>query len=374
LRAQAFTFGNNIYFNERRFAPGQTEGQRLLAHELTHVVQQTAAGSPRLQRRLLLTGTPADIIDFITMCETASGLVLAHDPVTNEVTAIASSATPATSPTFEAELTRIMDDPVQDAEINVGTDQPGVDIGAFPVPRDLTGSTVQNVDMDDINAMEAGAPGIGVADLLHEIVENYEAHASAPVLGVDLFPPAHEAGLAAEAGVATDIVGSGRRVAQADMPLGPNITRIAEDYDAYYVLSTLTATPATGSFTRSAVSFAPKVNVVTLTVDNFASNSDVVPPAGAAMMGVVAALIAVTPLATVRIEGFTDNRGTVADNLDLGGRRAENATADLAALGVAPGRIQLEPRGETAFVAPNTTEANRALNRRVVFTVTRPGP
>jgi outer membrane protein OmpA-like peptidoglycan-associated protein len=122
------------------------------------------------------------------------------------------------------------------------------------------------------------------------------------------------------------------------------------------------------------VSFAPKVNVVTLTVDNFASNSDVVPPAGAAMMGVVAALIAVTPLATVRIEGFTDNRGTVADNLDLGGRRAENATADLAALGVAPGRIQLEPRGETAFVAPNTTEANRALNRRVVFTVTRPGP
>jgi outer membrane protein OmpA-like peptidoglycan-associated protein len=228
--------------------------------------------------------------------------------------------------------------------------------------------------MDDINAMEAGAPGIGVAELLHEIVENFEAHAFAPVPGVDLFPGAHQAGLAAEAGVARDIVGSGRRVAQADMPIGTNVTRIAEDYDTFYVLSTLTNNPVTGSFTRSNVSFAPKVTVVTLTIDNFATNSDVVPAAGAGTIGAVAFLMAFTPLATVRIEGFTDDRGSVADNLDLGARRGENAAADLVAAGLAPGRIQLEPRGETGFVAPNNTEANRALNRRVVITITRPGP
>ncbi len=40
LHAQAFTHGQDIYFNAGKFNPEQTEGKRLLAHELTHVVQQ----------------------------------------------------------------------------------------------------------------------------------------------------------------------------------------------------------------------------------------------------------------------------------------------------------------------------------------------
>jgi hypothetical protein len=42
LNARAYTVGNNIVFGPGRFAPNTTEGRRLLAHELTHVVQQTA--------------------------------------------------------------------------------------------------------------------------------------------------------------------------------------------------------------------------------------------------------------------------------------------------------------------------------------------
>ncbi|HSI75140.1 MAG TPA: DUF4157 domain-containing protein [Lunatimonas sp.] len=40
LGAQAFTHGSNIYFNSGKYNPGRMEGQRLLGHELTHVVQQ----------------------------------------------------------------------------------------------------------------------------------------------------------------------------------------------------------------------------------------------------------------------------------------------------------------------------------------------
>ena len=40
LNAQAFTHGSDIYFNEGKFAPETADGKRLLAHELTHVVQQ----------------------------------------------------------------------------------------------------------------------------------------------------------------------------------------------------------------------------------------------------------------------------------------------------------------------------------------------
>ncbi len=40
LNAKAFTHGANVYFNRGQYNPKSTEGKRLLAHELTHVVQQ----------------------------------------------------------------------------------------------------------------------------------------------------------------------------------------------------------------------------------------------------------------------------------------------------------------------------------------------
>lgn len=40
LQAQAFTHGRDIYFNEGKFDPNSPQGKFLLAHELTHVVQQ----------------------------------------------------------------------------------------------------------------------------------------------------------------------------------------------------------------------------------------------------------------------------------------------------------------------------------------------
>ena len=41
LQAQAFTHGRDIYMGEGKFNPATSQGQHLLAHELTHVVQQT---------------------------------------------------------------------------------------------------------------------------------------------------------------------------------------------------------------------------------------------------------------------------------------------------------------------------------------------
>jgi len=40
LNARAFTHGRDIYFGASRYNPGTSSGKRLLAHELTHVVQQ----------------------------------------------------------------------------------------------------------------------------------------------------------------------------------------------------------------------------------------------------------------------------------------------------------------------------------------------
>jgi hypothetical protein len=55
--ARAFTLGTDIAFAAGAYAPHSQEGRRLIAHELTHVLQQTGGearppGPPRIQRKL----------------------------------------------------------------------------------------------------------------------------------------------------------------------------------------------------------------------------------------------------------------------------------------------------------------------------------
>jgi Domain of unknown function (DUF4157) len=51
VRAKAYTVGQDIVFGPGRFAPGTGEGRRLLAHELTHVVQQRRGGPAPVRDR-----------------------------------------------------------------------------------------------------------------------------------------------------------------------------------------------------------------------------------------------------------------------------------------------------------------------------------
>ncbi|MDD2621137.1 MAG: DUF4157 domain-containing protein, partial [Syntrophomonadaceae bacterium] len=57
INAEAFTYGNDIYMADGRYQPQSQSGQQLLAHELTHVVQQSAHSdgqqSPTVQRNWL---------------------------------------------------------------------------------------------------------------------------------------------------------------------------------------------------------------------------------------------------------------------------------------------------------------------------------
>lgn len=50
INARAYTTGNNIVFNEGQYQPHSDVGKRLLAHELTHVVQQKSGTEMPLQR------------------------------------------------------------------------------------------------------------------------------------------------------------------------------------------------------------------------------------------------------------------------------------------------------------------------------------
>jgi hypothetical protein len=43
VSARAFTTGRDVFFARSQYRPGTAAGERLLAHELTHVVQQRGA-------------------------------------------------------------------------------------------------------------------------------------------------------------------------------------------------------------------------------------------------------------------------------------------------------------------------------------------
>ncbi|GAA4278490.1 eCIS core domain-containing protein [Aquimarina mytili] len=62
LDAKAFTHGNDIYFNTNMYDTKSTEGKKLLAHELTHTIQQKNNASNNIVNRAIrrphMIGTP----------------------------------------------------------------------------------------------------------------------------------------------------------------------------------------------------------------------------------------------------------------------------------------------------------------------------
>ncbi|RRB17591.1 OmpA family protein [Larkinella knui] len=77
----------------------------------------------------------------------------------------------------------------------------------------------------------------------------------------------------------------------------------------------------------------------------------------------------VNPTVTIEIAGHTDNQGGTANNLELSRKRAQAVVGYLAKAGVAQTRIKSAGYGETRPVAPNTTEENRKLNRRIEWRI-----
>ncbi len=63
LGARAFTVGDHLFFGAGEYQPTSTQGQRLIAHELTHVVQQ-GADPRRVRRRPILSWQLGDTTFF----------------------------------------------------------------------------------------------------------------------------------------------------------------------------------------------------------------------------------------------------------------------------------------------------------------------
>ena len=75
------------------------------------------------------------------------------------------------------------------------------------------------------------------------------------------------------------------------------------------------------------------------------------------------------PTVKVEISGHTDDKGDAAANQALSQKRAQAVVTYLTKAGIEPTRIRAVGYGKTRPLAPNTTDENRRLNRRIEWKV-----
>ncbi|KTT50188.1 membrane protein [Pseudomonas oryzihabitans] len=92
-------------------------------------------------------------------------------------------------------------------------------------------------------------------------------------------------------------------------------------------------------------------------------------PQGYANVQKLADYLKQNPERKVIVEGYTDNVGSDAYNLQLSERRAQAIQTALISAGVDPSRIQTRGYGKNFPVASNSNASDRALNRRVEVTI-----
>jgi outer membrane protein OmpA-like peptidoglycan-associated protein len=75
------------------------------------------------------------------------------------------------------------------------------------------------------------------------------------------------------------------------------------------------------------------------------------------------------PSVKIEISGHTDDIGSDAANLDLSKKRAQSVVDYLTKAGINSGRLLSKGYGETQPLIPNTSDENRAMNRRIEFKI-----
>jgi|GEM_PF-1809165 len=95
VNALAYTVGRDVVFGSGNYSPGTVEGRKLIAHELTHVLQQTGSDAGKLQRKLSIS-EPGDTSEREAdrIAETVTNdLPIGIPPITPVAPALARSCT-----------------------------------------------------------------------------------------------------------------------------------------------------------------------------------------------------------------------------------------------------------------------------------------
>jgi len=220
LNANAYAHGRDIVFDANAYDPDTTIGRRLIAHELTHVLQQDgAAARERAQRDdkdkgkapsfpkqgVKIVGKDADALVTILADCTGLGLKLDKDQMLT-VTSKAEKKGAGISPSARAQILAMTEKPARGIIVDTGSAAPFV--GEFS--HDFPG--FQQLDIGDVKALAVAggeAGGATACDLVvHEVSEAFIGRGIAiegKVKGKDIYEKAHAQALVIEAKVRADL-------------------------------------------------------------------------------------------------------------------------------------------------------------------------
>jgi outer membrane protein OmpA-like peptidoglycan-associated protein len=369
--ANAFTHGSDLYFNKNRYDPGSKEGQRLLAHELTHVAQQGGTASHAIQCDLMMS-LPTALGGF-------------------EID-MATRGAPST-PGMEGHI-RFLPDPTGPYSTQIGLIQ-------VANLKDVAGTSTTAGSPYDFSATpDAGRNELMTTGLLGaprgwHVDINTGAHPRGSSLAPDylaqfgvsaghneygwLRSPTdlHAASLYDHPAFAGDVNYDFETVAKAtdtqavygSLEWGFQIRSGAVGHEYARAASAESATfnEALERF-RGYYTHEPIVLYFDTDVDTPIAGED-------AKISGVLAYLGRYPDVRLQIDGYADERGTRSHNLDLSLRRALKVEALCIALGIDAARIDTPTRrGETAtFSAGSASAAAGSLraNRRVVISFER---
>jgi outer membrane protein OmpA-like peptidoglycan-associated protein len=101
----------------------------------------------------------------------------------------------------------------------------------------------------------------------------------------------------------------------------------------------------------------------------FASFQTTILPESEAALQQLYEMLSENPDLRIRIIGHTDDVGSDRDNQILSEGRATSVRQAMIDRGIDGARIETEGKGEKEPVVPNTSDENRAKNRRVEFMI-----
>ncbi|KYG03311.1 hypothetical protein BE21_52350 [Sorangium cellulosum] len=100
---------------------------------------------------------------------------------------------------------------------------------------------------------------------------------------------------------------------------------------------------------------------------HFEFDKDKIRPESFPILDAVVEVLQQNPKIKIEIQGHTDNKGAAAYNKKLSDRRAAAVKKYLVAKGIDEARLTSKGYGMEQPIVPNTSDQNRALNRRVQF-------
>ena len=381
LGANAFTTGRDIYFNENQYDPQSQSGRALLAHELTHVVQQGEGGAGPIQCDMMESLAPTALGGFELGLATRNapadpgmdGTIEFHPapsgPYSSEITLIQTANVVDVAGTTTG--THGIPAPADWKNINAGEEAPRnevrtplggtfVDIPYATEPQ--SSSTTPNYDRPAYIAANAALDHHGwlrsPTDLREASLYDY------PSASYD-----------SDFKFETVAKGSDNQVVYGSLDWGFQVRSgvVQSEYRHPHAFESAEFDEALERF-RGYYAHEPIVIY-------FDTGRDVPLAGEVAKLGDVTNYMARYPDVRMQVDGYADETGSANAaaranyNIDLSYRRAENAVTLLLGLGVDESRIDLTVgRGQTTTFSPGSpvaTPGNLRANRRVVISFVR---